>query len=207
MKAKKAITIIGEGVTEKYYIESLKNLSPFSITPKELGKKASSLKTLEQNIKNAIDDAYDEIYCLIDMDDKNENKTKYDYKILKDKYHDKIFRKPSKGIMSKVIFIETERCLELWFLFHFSKNITKKFNSYKDLEFELRKFRPKYEKTEKYFKTVLNIHNELTLKAPKGSLKVAVENSISSIKSMVNDERTHTYSNMHLLIEALNITF
>lgn len=45
---KKAIAVIGEGITEKYYIESLKGLSPFDIRPQELGKKASSLKKLEK---------------------------------------------------------------------------------------------------------------------------------------------------------------
>ena len=36
---KKTIAVIGEGITEKHYIESLKGLSPFDIKPKELIQK------------------------------------------------------------------------------------------------------------------------------------------------------------------------
>lgn len=65
---RKAIAVIGEGITEKYYIESLKGLSPFTVCPRELGHKASSLEKLEENIKNSIKDGYDEVYCLIERE-------------------------------------------------------------------------------------------------------------------------------------------
>ncbi|MCD8165132.1 MAG: RloB family protein [Bacteroides sp.] len=61
---RKAIAVIGEGITEKYYIESLRGLSPFTLLPKELGKKASSLAELENSIKQSIEDGYDQVYCL-----------------------------------------------------------------------------------------------------------------------------------------------
>ena len=71
---RKTIAIIGEGITEKYYIESLKGISPFVVMPRELGKKASSLKTLEKNILLCVEKGFDEIYCLIDMDGKTSGK-------------------------------------------------------------------------------------------------------------------------------------
>jgi hypothetical protein len=204
---RKAIAIIGEGITEKYYIESLKGLSPFTIFPKELGRKASNLKTLESQIKDAIEKGYDEVFCLIDMDGKSEGKSKTDYVNLKTKYYNKIFGKKSKDIQSKVIFIETERCMELWFLYHFAKSaITRNFASYEELEKELHKYRPNYQKTEKYFRSVGNLHLEFTTKRiPNGSLKQAVQNSENSIISKSQDDRNHTYSEMHILIEALKI--
>ena len=76
---KKTIAIIGEGITEKYYIESLKSLSNFSILPRELNRKASSLTKLAQEIKNGIDKGYDKIYCLIDMDNKDSGKEQTSY--------------------------------------------------------------------------------------------------------------------------------
>lgn len=204
---RKAIAIIGEGITEKYYIESLKSLSQFQLVPKELGNKASSLKKLENEIKNSINKGYDEIYCLIDMDNKSQGKAKLEYETLKKKYNNIIHSKKSLGIKCVVKFIETERCLELWFLYHFTKNsITREYSSYKEIEVALRKFRPNYEKTEKYFKAIASLHNELTYKkTPNGSLKQAVDNAKQSIISRDSDQRNYTYSELHILIEALNI--
>lgn len=104
---------------------------------------------------------------------------------MKGKYHDRIHEIKKKGISCKVIFIETERCTELWFLYHFTKTaITRKFSCYDELEKELRKYRPQYGKHEKYFKSISGIHNELTVKGtPKGSLKQAVKNAKSSVNS------------------------
>lgn len=203
----KAIAVIGEGITEKYYIESLKGLTEFQIKPKELGIKASSLKKLEDNIKLSIHEKYDEVYCLIDMDSKKEGKNLEDYLVLKNKYHDKLLGSKKNGF-TKVVFIETERCIELWFLFHFTQHATTKvFASYKEIELELQKYRPQYEKTEKYFRSVGNLNNELTLKRkPNGSLKQAISNSENSIKSKEKDDRNYTYSEMHILMDALKIT-
>lgn len=61
---RKTIAVIGEGITEKYYIESLKGISPFVVMPRELGIKASSLKSLDKNITLCIDKGFDEVYCL-----------------------------------------------------------------------------------------------------------------------------------------------
>jgi len=204
---KKAIAVIGEGITEKYYIESLKGLSPFDIRPQELGKKASSLKKLEKNIQNSIKAGYDEVYCLIDMDGKREGVNKIDYDLLKKKYHGINHGNIKQGIQCKVVFIETERCTELWFLYHFTQSaITKEFRSYHELEKVLHKYRPQYEKTEKYFKSVADLNKEFTKKRePKGSLQKAIDNSKVSIKSKERDNRDYSYSEIHLLFEALKI--
>jgi hypothetical protein len=204
---RKTIAIIGEGITEKYYIESLKGTSQFTPLPIELGKKASSLPKLEKVIKEAIQKGYDQIFCLIDMDGKQNGKNKSDYDTLKRKFHGKKFGSEKKGLQSEVIFIETERCTELWFLYHFTRSvITREFTSYKALEEELHRFRPSYEKTDKYFRSVGNLHQELTTKrSPLGSLKQAVNNAQNSVESKIRDERNYTFSEMHLLIEALSI--
>ena len=142
------------------------------------------------------------------MDGKNEGKSKHDYQALKLKYHGKIIEKKKKGISCKVVFIETERCTELWFLYHFTRSaITKKFNSYDELERELKKHRPNYEKKDAYFKSIGSLHHEMTVKrAPQGSLANATRNARASIKSKEADERLHTYSEMHKLFEALGIS-
>lgn len=204
---RKAIAIIGEGITEKYYIESIKGLTNFQIYPKELQKKASSLKKLEESIKAAIKKGYDEVYCLIDMDGKEEEKPLMQYSKLKKEFHQKTHVIKSQGIECRVIFIETERCTELWFLYHFTKNaITRKFNSYNELEKELKKYLPNYEKTEKYFKSISSLHKELTKEVkPSGSLSQAISNADSSVVTRNKDGRNHTYCEMHILIHSLGI--
>ena len=204
---RKAIAVIGEGITEKYYIESLRGFSLFDVRPQELGKKASNIKELEKTIRKSISDGYDEVYCLIDMDGKRDGTNKANYETLKRKYHEKTHGNKKKGIQCKVYFIETERCTELWFLYHFTQSaITKEFRSYNELERELHKYRPQYEKSDKYFRSIADLHKELTQKQePKGSLKNAIRNSKSSIVSKERDDRHYSYSEIHLLFEALGI--
>lgn len=199
----KAISVIGEGITEKFYIESLKGLSAFTIKPQQLGHKASSLKELAAAIKDTIEKGFDEVYCLIDMDGKREGKIKSDYQKLKQQYH-KTHIKKNKGISCKVIFVETERCIELWFLYHFLKTATtKKFTSYQQLEKELQKYLPNYQKTEKYFRSIEKLHEELIKK--NGTLPQAIENAKTSIETKCRDNREYTYSEMYPLLEALEI--
>lgn len=204
---KKAIAVIGEGITEKYYIESLKGHSQFDVRPRELGKKASSMIALEKTIKTSISDGYDEVYCLIDMDGKLTGTNKVNYDTLKRKYHNQTLGNKKKGIQCKICFIETERCTELWFLYHFTQTaVTKEFRSYKELEKEFRKYRPQYEKSDKYFRSVVDLHKELTIKGePRGSLTNAIQNGISSMVSKERDERKYSYSEFHLLFESLEL--
>lgn len=206
-KERKAIAIIGEGITEKYYIESLKGMSPFTLLPQELNTRASSLHELEQSIKKAIDSGYDKVYCLIDMDGKTEGKSNVAYSQLKQKYHGKTHTKQKYGISCEVKFIETERCTELWFLYHFTKTaITRQFSSYEELVKELKKYRPNYEKKEKYFKSIGSIHKMLTNELPvAGSLEKAILNAQSSILSKDRDNRNYTYCEMSILIDELQI--
>lgn len=141
------------------------------------------------------------------MDGKRDGINKTDYDSLKKKYHRLMHGNKKQGIQCKVVFIETERCTELWFLYHFTQSaITKEFRSYNELEKELRKYRPHYEKTEKYFKSVADLHKELTIKRePQGSLEKAIQNSKASLTSKERDKRNYSYSEIHLLFEALKI--
>ena len=61
--ARKRITvaIIGEGITEKYYIQSLQDI--LEIKPTPIKPKNSSLKELEISIKDCIKKGYSKIYC------------------------------------------------------------------------------------------------------------------------------------------------
>ncbi len=85
-KLKDVTLILGEGITEFYYLNSLKDRYPSlqNIEPKI--PKHSSIKDLEKRIEAAIKEGYTRIFCIIDMDNKREGKEKRDYEKLKNKY-------------------------------------------------------------------------------------------------------------------------
>lgn len=87
------------------------------------------------------------MFCLIDMDSKEKGTSVQKYASLKNKYNGKHFVIKKKGIDCHVHFIETRRCLELWFIYYF-EYVTRHFASYKDVENFLHKFVSDYEKHE-----------------------------------------------------------
>lgn len=202
---RKAIAVIGEGITEKYYIESLRALAGgnFRILPQQLGLKASSLDELDKAISKAINEGYDEVYCLIDMDSKEEGAASQKYKQLKQTYHNKLFTKKKKGIDCYVHFIETRRCMEMWFIYYFDY-VTRHFASYREVENYLHKFVADYEKHERYFRNVGSLHQKML--SCGGDLRRAIANAK---KSLVNRDRTDSsdvsYSEMCLFFQALGI--
>ena len=187
----KAIAVIGEGITEQYYLLSIKHLTTFQITPK-LPKHSTGEDFVENEISKCIVDGYSTIYCLIDMDNKKSGKEKVKYQKLKAKYHTKVFKNKTIGTESEIIFFENERCLEIWFLFHF-KNTTAEFTSQNDLLKELNKF-CRYEKTEKFFLSISGL-NQYFIKNG-GNLDTAKRNAETSLRRMNEHATDYTYSEM-----------
>lgn len=133
-----AIMILGEGPTESFYMDSLRDDYPAllrNIEPKM--PKHSSLSELEKKIEDGISKGYSKIFCIIDMDNKKSGAEKKAYQKLKAKYRNPIVKKAS-GINCKVKFFETERCTELFFLYYFQYT-TKEFLSSDELVRELKK--------------------------------------------------------------------
>lgn len=93
---KETFIIIGEGPTEYFFLTSLKDefRTLQNIDPQY--PKHTSMAELELKIKNAIDQGYNHVYCMIDLDNKKEGKNKSDYISLKKKYHGKHISKPRK---------------------------------------------------------------------------------------------------------------
>ena len=79
-KIKDAIAVIGEGITEYYYFNSVKDeYKQLNFKP-AYPKHSTSLLELEQEIEKAIDMEYSLIFCIIDMDN-NENAIDFNDKI------------------------------------------------------------------------------------------------------------------------------
>lgn len=112
-KLKHSVLILGEGPTEFYYFNSLRDVVK-GLTIKPDYPKHSSMKELEEKIEDGIKDGHDRIFCVIDMDTKDEEPECTQYARLKKKYS-KPVSKPKKGIYCEVHFFETHRCTEFSF--------------------------------------------------------------------------------------------
>lgn len=187
----KSVVVIGEGKTEEYYLLSLKGvLKGVQIEP-AIPKHSTSTKELEQMIEKSIKTGYETIICLIDMDNKQSGKNKENYQALKKKYNGKTFE--NSGLKSSVYFIENDRCIEIWFLYHF-KYTTASFNSSYAVAKELKHFCKNYEKTTKFLTSCGGLHQYLL--NHKGNTEDARANAKKSMAEIQTGVRTRTYSQM-----------
>ncbi len=194
--------IIGEGPTEFYYLNSLKDEFRELQSIKPDTPKNTSLRELEHSIESAISMGYDRIFCLIDMDNKKKDSTSWtDYIKLKNKYHCKKVVNDKKGLNYEVRFYETDRCTELFFLYYF-KYTGQNYATSKSIEDELKRVCG-YEKTQRYFRSH-PLHQLFQKKG--GSLANAINNSLKSEKNKVEQDRDFTYSELGSMFLELGIT-
>ena len=196
-KLRKATLILGEGPTEFYFFNSLCNRFK-GITIKPDCPKHTNLKDLEKKIEEGVDMGYSQIFCVMDMDTKD-NKIENDrYIKLKQKYANPI-SKPKKGIHCVVTFFETHLCTELFFLYYFtytSRHYTDQDALLKDLNKNV-----EYEKTVDFFKKSKGLHTYFEKHG--GSLKVAIENAERSMQEKESGNRDYTYSELGRLMQKL----
>lgn len=196
---KEAIAVIGEGITEYYFFNSIKDeYRQFNLKP-SYPKHSSSLKDLEKEIDKAIDMEYSLIFCVVDMDNKKEGKERQAYENLKRRLQGTHNVKRT-GYKYEIRFIETERCTELFFLFYFAQT-SKCFGNQKELLNELNGH-CFYEKSEKFFRTHA-LHQYFQQQG--GDFMQALRNAARSMKEKEETERDYTYSQMAELFEALGI--
>lgn len=192
---KKSVAIIGEGETEWFYIDSLRIAMryPFKVAPSF--PQHSDMKHLNKTIEQCIQEGYDYIVCLVDMDRPLENRVEMErLKKMKKLYSHTRFQ-------NRIMILATNPCTEFWFLMHFIKNIPHKiYKSQKEVIDELKTYLPGYEKTKKYYKANPLFDN---LKE-KGNLKRAVVNSEKLYESIEWDmDYKKAYSEIHKLIKLL----
>ena len=199
MKIKDSIAVIGEGITEYYYFNSLKDeFTQLNLRPM-YPKHSTSLVDLEQEIDKAIDRGYNLIFCVIDMDNKKDGAEKQRYLNLKKRLEGTRTIKKTDQTYT-IRFIENERCTELFFLFYFIYT-SRHFQDQPAVLQELNKH-CKYEKTEKFFKSH-GLHQYF--KKQGGSFMDALRNAARSMKEREQSGRDYTYSQMAELFAALDI--
>lgn len=192
--------IIGEGPTEFYYLNSLKDDYRILQSIKPDTPKNTSLRELAQSIEDSIKMGYNRIYCLIDMDTKYKDaKSRSDYQSLKKKYHGTRIYKPKAGVDCTIKFFETDRCTELFFLYYF-RYTTQEFSTSESVESLLNKVCG-YEKSIKFFRGH-PLHQFFTKQG--GSFLEAIANANKSINSKTDSRRA--YSEIGKMFEELGIT-
>lgn len=194
----KTTLILGEGPTEFFYFKSLNDVFK-GLTIKPDYPKHTSIKELELKIADGISMGYDYIFCVIDMDTKDEEPERTQYVRLKKKYENPII-KPKKGINCQVKFFETHRCTELFFLYYF-KYTSRMYNDQNLLMKDLNHFCD-YRKTIDFFVKCKGLH--AYFEKHGGSLDNAIANAEQSMKEKNNGSRNYTYSELGTMLDELN---
>ena len=186
--------IIGEGITEKYYFESLRDILVIKPQTPKPPKQYNAME-LEKIIKQRAEEGYTKIHCLIDMDNKLESPNKERYKRLKAKYH----KKCVKGTDCEVYFWESNPSIELFFYYYFEMSTAEKSNG--GLKRWL-KHKFGYEVSEKYF-TKNSLHGKMANDG--GCLKDAISRAKNSVRLREGDNYNCSYTELGELIETLGL--
>ena len=198
-KVKDAIAVIGEGITEYYYFNSVKDeFKQLNLRP-AYPKHSTSLADLELEIEKAINQEYSLIFCIIDMDNKKEGQEKLAYDKFKCEFTGK-HRIKKTGFRYEIRFIETERCTELFFLFYFAYT-SRYFQNQPEVLNELNNH-CLYEKTEKFFKAH-SLHQYFEKQG--GDFMTALRNAAKSMKEKEETQRDYTYSQIAEMFAAMDI--
>lgn len=194
----KTTLILGEGPTEFFYFKSLNDVFK-GLTIKPDYPKHTSIKELELKITDGISMGYDYIFCVIDMDTKDEEPERTQYIRLKKKYKNPIV-KPKKGINCQVKFLETHRCTELFFLYYF-KYTSRMYTDQNLLMKDLNQFCD-YRKTIEFFVKCKGLH--AYFEKHGGSLDNAIANAEQSMKEKNAGGRDYAFSELGRMLDELN---
>lgn len=198
---RKTTIIIGEGPTEFYYLNSLKDRFRVLQHIKPDSPKNTSLRELQRSIESSIQMGYSQVFCLIDMDTKKKDaKSMAEYQRLKKKYHNAHIIKKRSGIDCQIRFYETECCTELFFVYYF-KYTTQKFQTSDDVESLLNKICG-YDKTLKFFRGH-PLHQFFEKQG--GSFANAISNANKSLVEVRKGNRDYTYSEIGSMFNDLGI--
>ena len=87
-KPQGGVVIVGEGMTEWYYLQSLRGLISSDVNPK-VSEHKDGIGYIEKKIRECIDKGADTVICLIDMNNKQSGVESDKYQKFKSKYHNK----------------------------------------------------------------------------------------------------------------------
>ena len=196
-KLRQATLILGEGPTEFFFFKSLCDVFK-RLTIKPDYPKHTNLKDLEAKIAEGVAMGYNHIFCIIDMDTKNEEPERSQYQKLRAKYARPI-NKPKKGIFCEVEFFETHRCTELFFLYYFHYK-ARPYDTQEALLKDLNRC-VEYHKTIEFFIKCRGLHSYFERNG--GSLDAAITNADRSMQEKQSTGREYSYSELGRLMRLL----
>ena len=196
-KLRQATLILGEGPTEFFFFKSLCDVFK-RLTIKPDYPKHTNLKDLEAKIAEGVAMGYNHIFCIIDMDTKNEEPERSQYQKLRAKYA-KPINKPKKGIFCEVEFFETHRCTELFFLYYFHYK-ARPYDTQEALLKDLNRC-VEYHKTIEFFIKCRGLHSYFERNG--GSLDAAITNADRSMLEKQSTGREYSYSELGRLMRLL----
>ena len=196
-KLRQAMLILGEGPTEFFFFKSLCDVFK-RLTIKPDYPKHTNLKDLEAKIAEGVAMGYNHIFCIIDMDTKNEEPERSQYQKLRAKYA-KSINKPKKGIFCEVEFFETHRCTELFFLYYFHYK-ARPYDTQEALLKDLNRC-VEYHKTIEFFVKCRGLHSYFERNG--GSLDAAITNADRSMLEKQSTGRDYSYSELGRLMRLL----
>ena len=196
-KLRQATLILGVGPTEFFFFKSLCDVFK-RLTIKPDYPKHTNLKDLEAKIAEGVAMGYNHIFCIIDMDTKNEEPERSQYQKLRAKYA-KPINKPKKGIFCEVEFFETHRCTELFFLYYFHYK-ARPYDTQEALLKDLNRC-VEYHKTIEFFVKCRGLHSYFERNG--GSLDAAITNADRSMLEKQSTGRDYSYSELGRLMRLL----
>ena len=188
---KKSVAIIGEGETEWFYFDRLRIHKRYSFRLRPSFPKHSSWQSLFQDAERCKAEGYDKVIVLIDMD-----------VIYNTPQQDK-YQKEKKRIQKKGIrVIETNPCIEFWFLLHFLQTLsTKCYENYEAVVKDLRRYLPDYEKSKQY----LNKEKLYRALFDNEKLSRATDHADQLLKlAQETPEALHSYTEIHEVLKLLD---
>ena len=183
---KKSVLIIGEGTCEQVYFKQLNQTEKYKSIHIESKVPPHPMPTdiVNRAIKLKKESAFNSVWCILDIDKESQNPSDFNTAIKRAKEH-------------RIKIAKISPCLELWFLLHFKKT-TKPFISCEEVESDLIKYLPKYDKSEKFYRST----NIAQLLSPK--LNKAIENSIELEKHNIKNQTNSSTSEFHKIIQDIN---
>jgi hypothetical protein len=196
-KLRNTALILGEGPTEFYYFNSLRDVYK-GLTIKPDYPKHTSIKELEAKIIEGVELGFSHIFCVIDMDTKDKEPDRSQYLKLKKRFAQPVI-KPKKGVYCEIKFFETHRCTELFFLYYFrytSRDYLEQESLLKDLNQSV-----EYRKTAEFFIKCKGLHSYFERNG--GSLTQAITYATHSMDEKDLTGRSYTYSELGRLMNEL----
>lgn len=197
-KLRESAMIIGEGITEFYYFQSLHDVYK-QVVFKPDCPKHTSIEELKIKIREAVEKGYTYVFCIIDMDNKDKEPERTRYKKLKEGFA-KPINQPKKGIFCNVVFFETHLCTELFFRYYFGYT-SRPYEKQDSLIEDLNKY-VEYEKTIDFFRKSKGLHGYFERNG--GNFKNAIANADKSMKEKENNNRDYTYTELGRLMKILD---